>query len=176
MTSASLTPAAREVIDWLGDLGARWGLPMQACRVHGLLFLLARPVAVSFLEAELAIDATVSGEALAWLAEEGLVTHAARRWSTQADPWELMLHTLARRRAHELAPARSVLAPWRTRQSGEDPVVERQARRLLDLVEDMAAIDAGARRLSPEAMRRMVGLGGRAARLANRVFGGGQGK
>ncbi|MBU1462754.1 MAG: hypothetical protein KJ551_04385 [Alphaproteobacteria bacterium] len=53
----------------------------------------------------------------------------------------------------------------------EDPIVVRQARLLRDLVDDLAAIDTGAQRLSPDAMRRMVSIGGRAARFVDKAFG-----
>jgi len=174
VSAALLTPQAMRIVDWLGELGPRWGLPAGACRVHGLLFLMARPVAKDAIMAELAMDAAAVDEALAWLAEDRLASASAGGWSTQADPWLLMMQALDRRRARELGPARAVLARWRGESGGGDPIVARQAQRLLDLVEDVAAIDAGARRLSPDAMRRMIGFGGRAARLMDRALGGGR--
>jgi len=44
-------------------------------------------------------------------------------------------------------------------------VVQRQIARLLDLVEDIAAIDAQARRLSPATLRGLLGVGARISRL-----------
>ena len=72
---------------------------------------------------------------------------------------------------HELEQARTVIDQWRGEGHGEDPLVSRQAERLFALVEDIAAIDAGARGLSASTTRRLIGLGGRAARL----FGNGIG-
>ncbi len=46
-----------------------------------------------------------------------------------------------------------------------------QAERLYDLVDDIAAIDAGARGLSPATTRRLIGLGSRAARLFDKTIG-----
>jgi hypothetical protein len=43
--------------------------------------------------------------------------------------------------------------------------------RLFDLVEDVVSIEAGARLLSPGTMRALIGIGGRAARMADRAFG-----
>jgi hypothetical protein len=111
-------------------------------------------------------------EALAWLAEEGLAANSQTGWTTETDPWTLVMQALERRRSQELAPARAALSTWRQPKEGEDALVVRQAQRLLDLVEDLAAIDAGTRRLPPAALRRLVGMGGRAARMADRVFGG----
>ena len=45
MTLAEIPPAMGRVIAFLGDLGPRWGLPREACRVHGYLYLLSKPIA-----------------------------------------------------------------------------------------------------------------------------------
>ncbi len=155
-------------MEWLAEVGARWGLPADACRVHGLLYLVARPLATEAIAAELALTPAAMDDAFAWLAAEGLVAGNRDGWTTQADPWLLMLQTLEKRRQRELVPALAVLGPLRRFDGAEDPLVARQARRLLDLVEDLAAIDAGTKRLSPRTLRRAIGIGGRAARL----FGG----
>ena len=171
MRTALLTPAAMEIVTWLGGVGPRWGLPAAACRVHGLLFLMARPVPEKAIAAELAIEAAAVSEALSWLAEDGLAVAGEDGWTTQADPWALMMQALDRRKTRELAPALAVLAPWRGSRAEGDPIVARQAKRLLTLVEDVAAIDAGTRHLSPDTVRRMIGIGGRAVRLVDRAFG-----
>lgn len=163
-----MSPAASAIVEWLADVGARWGLPPDACRVHGLLYLMARPLATEAIAAELTLTTAAMDEALAWLAAEELVTGNPEGWTTEADPWLLMLQTLEKRRQRELAPALAVLEPWRQSGGAENPLVARQAKRLLDLVEDLAAIDAGTKRLSPRTLRRVIGIGGRAARL----FGG----
>jgi hypothetical protein len=166
-----LTPDAMRIVNWLGELGPRWGLPGDACRIHALLFLLARPVSREAITAELALEPAAVDVALVWLAEDRLAVSGDDGWSTDDDPWILMTRALDARRRRELASAHAVLETWRGRQAGEDPIVARQAQRLFDLIGDVAAIDAGAQRLSPDTVRRMIGIGGRAARLVNRTFG-----
>ena len=157
--------ARSRVLAWLGELGPRWGLPAGACRVHGHLYLTARPVPAAELSRELGLDEAAVGEALAWLAERDLVHEAGpSRWATLADPWQLVTTALEHRRARELAPALEALRAAK-RDAAADPVLARQIGRLLDLVEDVAAIDAQARRLSPATLRSLLGLGGRVARL-----------
>lgn len=172
MSLPGLTPAALGIVDWLGQLGPRWGLPAQACRVHGLLFLLARPVPTATIAERLALDPAAVDEALRWLAADALVQATPAGWTTETDPWALMMQALEQRRARELSPAHEVLDAWHRESAAEDPLVAAQARRLASLVDDLAAIDAGARRLSPATVRRMVGLGGRASRLVDRALGG----
>jgi len=176
MSLPGLTPAALGIVDWLGQLGPRWGLPAQACRVHGLLFLLARPVPTETIADRLALDPATVDEALRWLTDDALVQATPAGWVTETDPWTLMMQALEQRRARELAPARDVLGAWQRGSRDEDPLVAAQARRLASLVDDLAAIDAGARRLSPATVRRLVGLGGRASRMVDRALGGKGGK
>ncbi|WP_156377329.1 hypothetical protein [Sphingopyxis sp. Root214] len=167
--SGLLGPSASGIVEWLAEVGARWGLPADACRVHGLLYLMTRPLATDAIAAELALTPAAIDDALAWLAAEELVAGNPEGWTTEADPWLLMLQTLEKRRQRELVPALAVLGPWRqSAGDAENPIVARQAKRLLELVEDLAAIDAGTKRLSPRTLRRVIGIGGRAARL----FGG----
>ena len=167
-SAALLTPAAASIVEWLAEVGARWGLPAEACRVHGLLFLLARPLPTSAISEELAVPVAVAEDALKWLRGEGLVDGGANGWTTASDPWALVMHSLQRRQRQELAAAQTVLEPWRRPESTENPAIARQARALLGLVDDIAAIDAGTRGMSPHLMRGLIGLGGRAARLVGK--------
>ena len=165
----SASEAARErLIAWLGELGPRWGLPSDACRVHGHLYLNGEAVSSPELSDKLGMSAEQVDEALAWLASRGLARQeSAGPWSTGADPWELVTTALEHRRAHELGPALDVLRVSR-RDAAADPILTGRIACLLELVEDIAAIDAQARRLSPATLRTLLGAGGRVARL----FGG----
>lgn len=176
MSLPELTPAAARIVEWLGELGPRWGLPAEPCRVHGLIYLLARPVPAEIIAERLRLDLVEVAQALEWLANDRLARETPAGWATETDPWTLMMHSLERRRARELVPAREVLDAWRRESGDEDPLVAAQARRLASLVDDVAAIDAGARRLSPTTVRRLVGLGGRASRLVDRALQGRRGK
>jgi DNA-binding transcriptional regulator GbsR (MarR family) len=161
----SAESARQRLLDWLAETGSRWGLPPEACRVHGHLYLAAAPVSVPDLAEATALLETEVEAALAWLREEGLVEQASLdRWRTMNDPWEAVSRALETRRARELGPALALLRDSR-RDAAGDALLSRQVQRLLDLVEDIAAIDAQARRLSPATMRTLLGAGGRVARL-----------
>ncbi|HYJ30695.1 MAG TPA: hypothetical protein VEW25_10185 [Allosphingosinicella sp.] len=157
--------AQKRLIAWLGELGERWGLPPNACRVHGHLYFNAAPASAAELAEALGMSRAEIREALAWLGEQALVHEAPpSQWRTSADPWALVTTAFEHRRARELPPALEVLRSSR-RDAAGDPVLARQIGRLLDLVEDLAAIDAQARRLSPATLRSLLGIGGRVARL-----------
>ncbi len=174
MNMPTLSTAALEIVDWLGMVGSRWGLPKEACRVHGVMFLLARPVTDEYLGSVLQLSPLHVQDALSWLATEGLITHHDTGWSTETDPWLLLTQALEMRRIRELEPAIQVLGFWQNNHAGEDPKVIRQANQLISLIEDIAAIDTTARHISPTMMRRFLSVSGRAARIMNRGFGRGR--
>jgi DNA-binding transcriptional regulator GbsR (MarR family) len=155
-------------------LGPRWGLPAAPCRVHGYLYLVGRPVADVELEQVLEMESPGLRDALAWLTDYRLIVQEGVGWRTETDPWDLMMRALEERRARELAPALNVLRECHTAMlpdAQRDRKVVRQIEKLLGLVEDIAAIDIQARRLSPGTLRNLVGIGGRAARFIDRTFG-----
>jgi len=174
MSGTAAPLPVRRVVDYLGELGPRWGVAAEPCRVHGYLYLMGRPVPERELAASLDLDSKAVSAALAWLAEYRLASSQGTAWHTENDPWELMLRALEERRRREIGPFLDVL-----RTSGQ-AVAEKdrdgrqvalQIGKLLALAEDLAAIDMQARRLSPQTLRRMVGLGGRAARFMDRTLG-----
>ncbi|HEX8572026.1 MAG TPA: hypothetical protein VF759_04685 [Allosphingosinicella sp.] len=163
--------ARTRLIEWLADVGPRWGVPADACRVHGHLYLTATPASRDRLASALGLGEATVGEALDWLARHDLVQEVQPSlWRTGLDPWELVTRSLEQRRARELEPALETLRAGR-REAAGDPLLERQIARLLDLVEDIAAIDRQARRFSPATLRALLGVGGRLSRL---MGGGGR--
>jgi DNA-binding transcriptional regulator GbsR (MarR family) len=173
MTTASASPAVERFVDFVAELGPRWGLPSAPCRVHGYLYLVARPVTEAQLGQALGLESTVVADSLAWLADYRLVDRADDAWRTRSDPWELMLRALEERRRREITPALDLLHECR-RAARSDPQpdhsINTQLDKLVALLEDLAAIDMQARRLSPQTLRQLIGFGGRAARVFNRTF------
>jgi hypothetical protein len=66
VTVAKRPRAMDRVIDFIGDLGPRWGLPREACRVHGYIYLFARPVTEVELRDALELSQVALEKALAW--------------------------------------------------------------------------------------------------------------
>jgi len=173
MKPTTTSPALDRVIDFLGDLGPRWGLPEDACRVHGYLYLVARPIAQADLRAALDLSEAALSQALGWLVEYRLVERLRTdAWRTDSDPWELMMRALEERQRREIGPALDLLRDTRgaaLAEGGPSRTVAAQIGKLLRLAEDLDAISNQAQRLSAATVRQMVGLGGFAARILNRV-------
>ena len=178
--TAKPSDALMQVVDFLGELGPRWGLPAGACRVHGYLYLLAKPVTETELREALSLNAKALGEALAWLsdyriAEQNRDDARVVSWRTDTDPWELLVRAMEERQRREVGPALELLRDSKRAalaEGSKQRVVAAQIEKLLRLAEDLAAINTQAQRLSPRTLRHMVGLGGIAARLIGRTFGG----
>src|SRR5262249_12622082 len=155
-------------------LGPRWGLQADACRVHAYLYLVSRPRSEVDIASALDLASEAVAAALAYLARWRMVGQAGTGlWQVGGDPWEMLMSGLEERRRDEIEPALSTLRECHASALRDrDPTVGRRIGAVLDLVEDLAAIDTQARRLSPQFMRQMVGLSGRAARFMDRAFGG----
>ncbi|WP_282606315.1 hypothetical protein [Pelagibius sp. Alg239-R121] len=180
MSGSSVSPPVARLIDFLGDLGPRWGLPEVPCRVHGYLYLMARPLGEEELCEDLNLDEAALREALDWLSDYQLVTSyllekdAPKRWQTDSDPWNLVLKALEERRRREIGPAVELLRDCQHEAASEGPesqATSLQIGKLLSLAEDVEAIDVQARRLSRDSLRQVLRVGGRAARLFDRSFG-----
>lgn len=176
MSASLLTPAMRSFVDYFGDLGPRWGLRSDACRVHAFLYLLGRAVSESVIGSTLGLDAGTCENALSYLQGYQMVERVdGGLWRTGGDPWDMLVSGLEERRRREIGPALETL---RTCHQGavDDPANDRlvsiRIGKLLELVEDLAALDSQARRLPPQLVRGLVGLSGRAARFVDRALGG----
>jgi DNA-binding transcriptional regulator GbsR (MarR family) len=109
--SVTLPRAMHRLIGFLGELGPRWGLPAEPCRVHGYLYLRGRPATDDELRAALNIDPAALKDAIAWLKDYHLIEIGqGDAWRIGYDPWELMMRVLDERRRREAGPALALYA------------------------------------------------------------------
>jgi DNA-binding transcriptional regulator GbsR (MarR family) len=174
-----VTPATQRFVDYFGELGPRWGLQREACRVHALLYLLGRASSEAEIGSALGLEAAACAEALAYLEVYRMVERATDGlWRTGGDPWDMLVSGLEERRRREIGPALATLRACRQAaldDTANDRAVSLRIGKLLALVEDLAALDNQTRRLPPQLLRGLVGLSGRAARLFDRALGGKRG-
>lgn len=173
MTSAA--PAAARFIAFFGELGPRWGLDADGCRAHACLYLAGAPLTPAELATASGLAPNTVRSALAYLDEFGLVTQAGSGWRTGDDPWDMLVRGLEERRRRELGPALDTLRACHREARADRSVTAGSAariERLLRLVEDLAALDVPARRVSPRLLRGLLGASATTARLFDRAFGG----
>lgn len=175
MTADTSPPAVQRFVDYFGGLGSRWGLPAEACRVHAYLYLVAKPVPEEDIATVLSLEAEQLNNSLAFLVDYRMVNRlGSGRWRTSGDPWDMLLRGLEQRRRRELPSALSLLRECHRDALAEPAATQSvagQIGKMIELVEDLAAIDAQAKRLSPQIVRGLVGILGRAARIMDRALG-----
>ena len=175
MAPAKTSSVVDQVVDLLGDVGSRWGLPAEACRVHGYVYLMGKPTTAAEVGEALNLNEKTRDEALAWLADYRLIERiSSDAWRTDSDPWELMMRALEERQRREVGPALDLLRACGREAPLHDArqrTIAAQIGKLLRLVEDLSAISRQTRRLSPATVRNMVGFGGLAARFLDRTLG-----
>jgi DNA-binding transcriptional regulator GbsR (MarR family) len=169
-----MSPAVRGFVDYFADLGPRWGLPADVCRVHAYLYVTARTISEDEIGAALSLDKTHLRDALTFLADYHVISgDGATQWRTSDDPWDLLIRGLEERSRRELPSALAALGEChKTALSDPDAGSASADRiaRMLALVEDLAAIEGQAHRLSPQVLRGLAGMSGRAARFFDRMF------
>jgi DNA-binding transcriptional regulator GbsR (MarR family) len=175
MAAAKTLNVMDQIVELLGDVGARWGLPAEACRVHAYFYLIARPATAAEVRQALKLSEKTLNEALTWLADYRLIERTSSdAWRTDSDPWELMIRALEERQRREVGPALDLLRACERAAPLDDArqrTIATQIGKLRRLVEDLSAISRQTRRLSPATVRHMVGLGGFAARILDRTLG-----
>lgn len=175
MTAGSATPAIRRFVDYFGELGPRWGLPADACRVHAYLYLLASPTSETEIARALSMHAKSTAAALGFLQEYEMAARAGvSSWQTNGDPWGMLIRGLEQRRRHELPAALALLRDCHREASASKATrrtIAGQIGKMLALVEDLAALDAQVQRLPPRFVRGLVSVSGQAARFLERALG-----
>lgn len=166
----SPTEPIQKFIDAFGELGAAWGLPVNACRLHAFLYLNPAGVDRAAMFKALSISEQELSTALLFLRDYKLAwTKDGDIYQAHDDPWEALLTGLAERRARDLPAMQALFVKCRhdaARAGG--PAAAAQMSKMVDLIGDLSAIHAQAFRLPPRLLRGVVNLSGRAARL----FGG----
>jgi len=169
-----LTEPMARFIAHFAELGPRWGLNAETCRAHTLLYLAGRPMTLAEIAQSLGLAEKEARAAIDDLVEWGMARPATgEAWDASGEPWDLLFSALEQRRRREIDPALRMLRECRDAASKDgvtEPGVRSRIARMLSLVEDIAAIDTQSRRLPQSTLIRLVGLGGRAARLLDRAL------
>ena len=91
MTTPTVSPAMRAVIEHLQELGPRWGLERDTCAAHAVLYLVGRPMAKGDLARCLGLDEPATEAAI----EDLVGWRMARRTpaglvGASGEPWDLL--------------------------------------------------------------------------------------
>lgn len=177
---SELRPSVGRFVAYFGELGPRWGLPADACRVHAFLYVMDEPVAETELATLLSLDSSALSEALAYLSGYGMATQVqCSNWRTGSDPWEMLIAGLQERGRREFEPALELFQECRT-EAAKDRAINRkivsQLNKMVELVRDLSSLDRRVQKISPRILRSIVGVSGAAARFLESSVGSGRRK
>jgi Predicted transcriptional regulators len=168
-----LTSGMQRFVTYFGELGPRWGLAAETCRLHALLYLSAMPMNAAEVAQTLSLTADQADIAIADLVQWRMATpRGDDGWCTSGEPWDLLFAALEERRRREMRPALEQLQQCQGEMTtdGRTPAIAiERTTRLLGLIEDIAALDLQARRLSPRTLSRVLSIGGSLTRFIDRI-------
>ncbi len=161
----------RFVLHW-GEMGSRWGVNRTVAQIHGLLYLLERPLTADEICETLAIarsNVSVSlRELMAWKLVRVVHVIGDRRdhFEAQRDVWDVFRTVLEERRRREIEPTLTMLRSAML-EAPTDPVdrhAQERMRSVLDFLELGTRWLDDISRLPPATQQRLLGMGTRIAR------------
>ena len=170
--------ALEQFVLYFGELGMRWGLPSDACKVHAYLYVMGRPFTEKSVLNDLNIEKDKLKLALDFLIDYKMIKQAGELgYLTSEDPWEMLSSGLEERRRRELPLALETLSNCH-QESVKKGVFKQtiQIEKMLKLVESLATLDEQMQRFSPQFLRGFINVSSSAAQFMNRTFGPNKGR
>jgi len=167
-----LTDTTRKFILHWGEMGTRWGINRSVAQIHALLYVSPAPLPADEIADTLDIARSNVSGSLRELQGWGLarVTHLLgdRRdhFETTKDVWAMVGIVMEGRKRRELDPTVVMLRECVValdEQKAEEAYTEARLNELLTLVDLTAAWCERTRKLSPDALRRLL-------KLSDRIF------
>jgi DNA-binding transcriptional regulator GbsR (MarR family) len=169
-----LTAPVKEFISYFSELGPRWGLNADTCLVHALLYLSGSSLTKEEIKAACDLTDREANAAVTDLLQWKVASETERGIRINGgEPVDLMFSALEERGRREIQQALELLRSCESKALKDDEIPDVAAKKIsamLKLVEDLAALDSQSRRITSRPFSRLVGFGGRTARLVNRVF------
>jgi DNA-binding transcriptional regulator GbsR (MarR family) len=169
-----LHPTAQKFILHWGEMGTRWGVNRTVAQIHALLYLSDHPLNADDIIDTLGVARSNVSNSLKELQSWKLVRIAHvlgdRRdhYSALQDVWDIFRVIVEERKRREIDPTLSVLRACAI-EGTQDPTLDASVlgrmRAVLDFLEMLSASYQDYRHLSPQALRRLLGAGGKLARF-----------
>lgn len=162
-------PMETFILHW-GEMGTKWGVNRSVAQVHGLLFLVPRPVTAEEIAETLSIARSNVSTSLKELQSWDLVrlvpVMGDRRdhYTTFSDPWDLFCTIVAQRRRREVDPILGVLQECSEAAASGKETPPETARRIDELARFAASMVAWHEqigKLPRPAVKQLVRLGGK---------------
>jgi DNA-binding transcriptional regulator GbsR (MarR family) len=168
-----LPPLTQRFVLHFGEMGSRWGINRTVGQIYALLFVSSRPLNADELTDRLQVSRSNVSMGLKELQSWRLVrlSHLPgdRRdyYSAPDDVWQIFKTLAEERQRREIDPTLSMLRDAMLESPGnaEDRHAQERMRQMHELIEQLTDWFAEVRRLAPETLEQLMGLGAGAVKL-----------
>lgn len=180
-----LPPLSQSFVLHFGEMGSRWGVNRTVGQIYAALYISREPLTADDLVERLAVSRSNVSMGLKELQSWRLVRLEHRPgdrrdfYSAPEDVWQIFRTLAEERQRREVDPTLSMLRAALLESAGspEDAYAQERMRRMHELIEQVTDWFADVRKLSPETLQALMGLGGRVVKLLewkDRVLGRGE--
>lgn len=178
-----LPPLNRQFVAHFGEMGSRWGINRTVGQIYAVLYISREPLTADDIVDRLGVSRSNVSMGLKELQSWRLVRLEHRPgdrrdfFSAPEDVWQIFKTLAEERQRREVDPTLSMLrdALLETAGSADDAYAQERMRRMHELIEQITDWFAEIRKLSPDTLQALMGLGSKVVRLLElkeRVFGG----
>jgi DNA-binding transcriptional regulator GbsR (MarR family) len=181
----NLNPLSQSFVLHFGEMGSRWGINRTVGQIYALLYVTREPLTADDIVEKLGVSRSNVSMGLKELQSWRLVKlehHPGDRrdfFSAPEDVWQIFKTLAEERQRREVDPTLSMLrdALLETAGSPEDAYAQERMRKMHELIDQITEWFAEVRKLSPETLQSLMGLGSKVVKLLElkeRVLGGGR--
>ena len=182
----NLHPLSQAFVLRFGEMGSRWGINRTVGQIYAVLYISREPLTADDIVDRLGVSRSNVSMGLKELQSWRLVRLEHRPgdrrdfFSAPEDVWQIFKTLAEERQRREVDPTLSMLrdALLETAGSADDAYAQERMRRMHELIEQITDWFAEIRKLSPDTLQALMGLGSKVVRLLElkeRVFGGKRG-
>ncbi|MCK7595640.1 GbsR/MarR family transcriptional regulator [Lysobacter sp. CAU 1642] len=169
----NMPPLTQRFVLHFGEMGSRWGINRTVGQIYALLFVSARPLNADEITEALQVSRSNVSMGIKELQSWRLVrlSHLPgdRRdyYSAPDDVWQIFKILAEERQRREIDPTLSMLRDAMLESPGneEDRHAQERMRQMHELIEQLTDWFAEVRRLAPETLEQLMGLGAGAVKL-----------
>lgn len=181
----NLPPLSQAFVLHFGEMGSRWGINRTVGQIYALLYVTREPLTADDIVEKLGVSRSNVSMGLKELQSWRLVKlehHPGDRrdfFSAPEDVWQIFKTLAEERQRREVDPTLSMLrvALLETAGSPGDVYAQERMRKMHELIDQITEWFAEVRKLSPETLQSLMGLGSKVVKLLElkeRVLGGGR--
>ncbi len=181
----NLPPLSQAFVLHFGEMGSRWGINRTVGQIYALLYVSREAQTADDIVDKLGVSRSNVSMGLKELQSWRLVKLEHRPgdrrdfYSAPEDVWQIFKTLAEERQRREVDPTLSMLrdALLETAGSPEDIYAQERMRKMHELIEQITDWFAEVRKLSPDTLQSLMGLGSKVVKLLElkeRVMGGGR--